>query len=257
MLTALRNRDRKKVVARSSVKGEAPFSCPECMREVVLHKGNIRVHHFAHKPPVTCRLGTGETEAHLKTKLAIFDALSTEQNVQNLELERNFGVSVADVFAQIGGTSVAIEIQRSTLSVADITRRTANYHALGITVLWLALPNESIFSKKYSPSAWEKWVHAAYFGRVYYWLHGQTVQPVHFGPFHIEVEYKTWYESGGEMQSAGGYTRTAKRYKTPQPGQQVQLARDFRSANKEAWAGGTVTVPACRLYVDRQTKWWS
>ena len=135
MLTALRQSDSAKVLARASEKSEAPFLCPRCRRELVLRKGRIKVHHFAHKPPVTCALGKGETEQHLKAKLEIFDALRTEPNVSELELEKDLGMSVADVYARISGVPVAVEIQRSELSVNDIVARTKNYHRLGIAVL--------------------------------------------------------------------------------------------------------------------------
>lgn len=257
MLTAIRDGDQHKVIARCSEKHEAPFSCPECKREVILHKGNIRVHHFVHKPPITCRRGIGETEAHLKAKSAIFDALSMANNVKKLELEYNFGISIADVFAYISGVPVAIEIQRSKLSVEEITRRTSNYHGLGVNVLWLALSNQDIFAEKYSPSAWEKWVHAAYFGRVYYWLHGETIQPIHYGKFIIDVEPASWYDYDGEERFAGGYSRISKRYKTPQAGQRVKISCEFQAKYKKSWFSDAVKIPDCRLYMDRQEKWWN
>ena len=108
MLTAVRQFDSVKVIARDTHKADGPFQCPGCMQMVTVRKGNIKAHHFAHKPPVTCARGKGETEQHLRTKLAIFDALSGEANVTELELERSFGISVADVFARISGVPVAI-----------------------------------------------------------------------------------------------------------------------------------------------------
>jgi competence protein CoiA len=166
MLTALRQSDQTKVLARDSEKFESPFLCPRCNRVLVIRKGRIKAHHFSHKPPVTCSLGIGETEQHLQAKLAIYDALAQETNVSDLELEKDFGISVADVFALISGVKVAIETQRSALTVNDITTRTSNYHLLGIAVLWIGLQKPDIHSAQYSPRAWEKWVHAAYFGRV-------------------------------------------------------------------------------------------
>lgn len=256
MLTALRHPDQVKVLARQSEKTEAPFVCPTCERDVVLHKGGIRAHHFKHKPPVTCARGKGETEQHLRAKLGIYDALALESNVVDLELEKDFGISVAHVYAKISGTPVAIEIQRSKLSVADICARTSNYYKLGIAVLWIGLPGDDLSRGKYSPSAWERWCHAAYFGRVYYWERGQVLRAVHFGDYRIYVEATSWYESGGNERSAGGYERISKRYKTPHAGVPILLSRSFRSENKKAWAGGTVVVPECHLYTDIQPQWW-
>jgi competence protein CoiA len=226
------------------------------MREVVLHKGNIRVHHFKHKPPVTCIRGLGETEQHLRAKLAIYDELSGEPHVTELEVEKDFGSSFADLYARINGVPVAIEIQKSNLSVADITARTKNYFRLGINVLWVGLSSPDLLRKKYSPHAWERWCHAAYFGRVYYWEGGQMFRVVHFGEYKIYIEERSWYESGGYEQSAGGYDRTSKRYKTPIQGESVLLSRSFHPVKKRGWSGGTVDVPECKLYVDTQPMWW-
>lgn len=256
MLTALRQNDQVKVLARDSTNLDAPFVCPKCTRLLILRKGQIKVHHFAHKPPVTCSFGAGETEQHHKAKLEIFDALKLESNVADLEVEKDFGASVADVFARISGIPVAIEIQRSTLSVNDIARRTANYHRLGIAVLWIGLPTDLPSSRKYSPKAWEKWCHAAYFGRLYFWSYGQVVQPVHLAPYQIHVESTTWHEDGLE-KSGGGYDRRSKRWRTPVPGVPMLLSRHFASRMRTAWTGGTVTISNCQLFIDKQEKWWT
>ena len=256
MLTAIRQSDTIKVLARDSTIAEAPFLCPQCTKELILRKGRIKVHHFAHKPPVTCSFGAGETEQHFRAKLGIFDALREQSNVAELEIEKDFGTSVADVYARISGVAVAIELQRSALSVSDITARTRNYHRLGIAVVWLGLPASLPVETKYSPKAWEKWCHAAYFGRVYFWSHGQVIQPVHFDSYHIHVAATSWYEDGSE-QSAGGYDKRSKRWRTPRPGVPMLLSQHFSARQRPAWSGGTVSIPQCTLYVDQQSKWWS
>lgn len=257
MLTAISLNINAKILARSVEKKEGPFICPSCKQELVLHKGNIRIHHFKHKPPVTCSRANGETEQHLQAKLAIFDALAADSNVTELDIEKDCGPSCADVYARINGIQVAIEIQKSSLSVADITMRTMNYHKSGIYVLWVGISNPDLWNNKYSPSAWEKWCHAAYFGRVYYWESGQMLRAVHFGAHKLYVESRSWYETGGYEQSAGGYERTSKRYKTPVHGVPCFISRSFRPAEHKSWAGGTVFVPDCRLFVDIQAKWWT
>lgn len=256
MLTAIRDSDQSKVLARASEKVHAPFACPACQREVTLRKGNIRTHHFAHKPPISCRDAMGETEDHLLTKLSIFDALKLEPNVVAVELEKRFETSIADVYAVISGVPVAIEIQRSILTPAEINARTSNYHRLGIAVIWVGIPNSDLGMSRYSPAAWERWAHAAYFGRVYYWAGGQTLRPVHFGPYMLQVEYQSWRKHG-EEHSAGGYEKHSKRWRTPQAGQLVKLSTDFRRTRRDAWAGGSVQVPESTLYVDRLAPWWS
>lgn len=255
MLTAIRQSDVLKVLARDSTKLEAPFRCPKCKSEMVLRKGRIKAHHFAHKPPITCALGSGESEQHYRAKLEIFDALKNEANVLEAELEKDFGISVADVYVKISGVPVALEIQRSNLTVNEIVSRTRNYHRLGVSVLWLGLPSSDLSTDKYSPKAWEKWCHAAYFGRTYYWSHGQVILPVHFSPYRIHVAATSWYEDGSE-QSAGGYDRNSKRWRTPQKGVPMLLAHHFSSRQRPAWSGGSIDIPQSTLFVDRQQKWW-
>lgn len=256
MLSALRSSDQAKVLAGAVEKEEAPFHCSSCHAEVVLRKGRIRIHHFAHKPPVTCARGQGETEEHHRAKLAIYEALQNAPNVTGVEIEKDLGTAVADVYAIISGRPVAIEVQRSNLSVATITSRTATYRALGVAVLWVGLPTDHLDDERYSPTAWEKWCHAAYFGRVYYWESGETLTPVHFNPHEIYVEPRSWFESGGNEQSAGGYYRTSKRYRTPARGPAVALSADFARQTRRSWSGGDVWIPECLIYVDRQEPWW-
>ena len=256
MLCGLRKSDNQKVFASASIKEEAPFSCPGCAGELVLRKGKIKIHHFAHKPPFNCSRGEGETEAHRHCKESIYQNLRTRPNVSHIDVEADFGSVISDVYAIINGVPVAIEIQRSALSVNEITRRTSEYYKLGINVLWLALFNDKLNEDKYSPKAWEKWCHAAYFGRVYYWLADLTVVPIHFSEYKLYVEQTSWYEPGGYEQSAGGYHRTSKRFKTPVAGNNVDIALNFSPTQKQAWNGGSICIPNCRIYLDNQKTWW-
>lgn len=256
MLCAIRKADNEKVFARRSTKLETPFFCPDCEREVSLRKGNIKAHHFAHKPPSTCEHGKGESDAHRKCKEEIYDLLSKSPNITDVDIEKNFGTVISDVFCRVNNVPVAIEIQRSNLTVNKIIERTVKYKKLGIHVLWLALFNEKLEGDKYKPKAWEKWCHATYYGRVYYWLEGLTVVPVHFAEYKTYVEPSTWYETGGEECSAGGYYKTLKSVKTPKIGARVQLDTEFEPRRKSSWSGGTVYVPDCQIYIDKQKRWW-
>lgn len=184
------------MLARDAERTDAPVACPGCSTELILRKGPIRIHHFAHKAPTSCRLGFGETQDHFQVKLAIFDGLRGQDNVTDLELEKRLAGSVADIYAVISGVPVAIEVQRSDLGIEGIAARTANYHRLGIAVIWVALSNGDLDFERYSPSAWERWCHAAYFGRVYYWSQGQALRPLHFAPFTLHVAYQSWRKDG-------------------------------------------------------------
>ena len=256
MLCGIRCSDGHKVFASESLKEESPFACPRCKQELVIRKGNIKIHHFAHKPPFNCSHGEGETEAHRRCKESIYKALKLSPNVTYLDVEADLGSLVPDVYAVISGAPVAIEVQRSKISVNEITRRTSEYHKAGINVLWLALFNDRLLNERYSPSAWEKWCHAVYFGRVYYWLNDLTIKPFHFSDYQLYVEESTWFEPGGYEQSAGGYYKKSKRYKAPVAGAAVDIATNFSPTVKKEWRGGTVYIPNCRIYSDNQKVWW-
>jgi len=256
-LTATRESDQAKVIARDAEKSDGPYRCRGCNEVLTLKKGNIKVHHFAHKPPVTCSWGAGETAQHLQAKMAIYDALKSDPNVSAVTVEEPLGgLAVADVYAVISGYPVAIEVQRSKLTQAHIAHRSANYHRMGIHVLWLALQSDGLNTAKYSPSAWEKWCHYAYFGRVYYWSSGQTVIPYHLGEHMLHVPMSTWYESGGYENSAGGYDKPSRRWRTPLAGVPVLIGSHFRPKRRTASRSKTIDVPECSLYSDGQPVWW-
>jgi competence protein CoiA len=113
----------------------------------------------------------------------------------------------------------------------------------------------SAIHESYAPRAWERWCHAAYFGRVYYWETEQCFHAVHFGAAYTHVPEQRWTASGRE-RIAGGYDRALKRSKQPVHGQMVLLSEHFRPTMKAAWSSGSVVVPKCRLLLDTQEKWW-
>lgn len=256
MLCAIQQSTNQKVTAREVEKSDKPFLCPKCSKELNIRKGQIKAHHFAHKPPVTCSYGQGESEAHRKAKWAIYDALNKRSDVSECELEKSWGEVVSDIFVVIRGASIAIEVQISNLTIDQIIHRTKMYYSKDIAVLWLPLFLDNMSKNKYSPKAWERWLHATYYGRVYYWLADLTVVPVHFGAFNLYVEESHWYSEYGEEQNAGGYERTSKRYKTPAFGKHVNIAKNFVMCKRQSWSGGKINVPNCKLLIDKQEKWW-
>jgi competence protein CoiA len=162
----------------------------------------------------------------------------------------------ADVSACINGVPVAIEVQLSNLSVADIIRRTKEYGRRGIYVLWLARWRPALDSGRYSPKPWERWLHAAYFGRVYYWLGQTTVVPYHFDPGHVHVPARTWYDPRGKKKSARGYSRRSRQWIRPVRGQALNLVTDFNARDREWWKGGDTEVPPSKLYCDFRPVFW-
>jgi competence protein CoiA len=182
MLSARRKSDGQTVTAYFESKRNAPFVCLDCNEEVILKVGKHRINHFAHANPIACKFAEGESEAHRLCKMEIYEALLRAPGVCDAALERPLGIVRPDVSAYFNGVPVAIEVQISSLSVETIMRRTIEYHRKGIYVLWLLQWTPGLDGDRYTPRLWEKWVHAAYFGRVYYWISGLSVACYRFEP---------------------------------------------------------------------------
>jgi len=255
MLCASRQQDSVKVIAANMSKADGAFLCPECAKDVILKKCRMKVDHFAHRSPVTCQYGSGETQRHRECKTAIYDALAKCENVTKLELERHLKEVRPDVSCYVGDVPVAIEVQISELSYEAILRRTAHYARKKIYVLWVAQWNPELDNaERYSPKVWEKWCHAAYFGRVYYWTAGSLVVPYHFDPCLLDVPLSEWHNENGDEMSAGGFTRFSKRFRTPARGRPLDIARDFGRCDHSGFVGGKMEVPPCRLFKDHYGK---
>ena len=244
MLCAIRQSDRQRVAAWDQAKSDGPFCCPICVAETILKKGTTKVHHFAHKPPFTCEYGSGESEQHRECKLAIYEELSRHQRFCDVEIERRMGTVRPDVSGLMDRIPFAIEVQISALTMEQIVYRTREYAKKGIYVLWLALHDVALNEKRYSPRVWERWVHAAYFGRVYYWVQGLEVMPYHLGECIEFVE-------------SCGYRKLFKRFRVPKKGRTVSLADSFMPRHRAVeWRSRRLVVPESRLLIDTQRNWW-
>src|SRR5438128_10583525 len=103
MLSAKRKSSGETVTAYLESKANAPFVCHVCNEEVILKTGRSRVNHFAHTNPIACKFGTGESEAHRRCKMEIFEALQKAPGVSKAALERPLGIVRPDVSAWING----------------------------------------------------------------------------------------------------------------------------------------------------------
>jgi len=247
MLTALQKTNEKKIIAAFASRDDKPFACSECGSDVVLKKGALKVAHFAHKPPVTCDYGSGETEEHRRCKNDIYNSLSALKCLTECEMEKSFTVVRPDIYFRTeSGVHVAIEVQISNLTIDTIVRRTAYYEKLGIYVLWMpSLRSSGLHnqSKIYSPKAWEKWLHQTYYGRVYYWSDALNVCPVKFDNYQLYVE---------ETDYGGGYYKTSKRYVTPILLDMVRFPFDFQPKHRGSWQGKIYT-PNSKIMLDNKS----
>jgi competence protein CoiA len=257
MLCARRKSDGQTVNAYFESKLNGPFSCLVCREEVILKTGRDRINHFAHANPIACKFAEGESEAHRRCKIEIYLALQKAPGVRNVALERPLETVRPDVSAVIKGIPVAIEVQLSSLSLGTIMRRTIDYAQRGIYVLWLLQWTPDLDSRRYSPTLWEKWIHAAYFGRVYYWIEGLAVVSYHFDPSFKSVPQKSWYSEDGKKTTVGGYSRKTKRYRTPVRGETLNLVKDFAPKERYWWEGNGLKVPDAKLFMESSTRFYS
>jgi len=251
MLSAKRKSDSQTVTAYLSSKAHGPFICLICNEEVILKTGTRRVNHFAHANPIACKFAEGESDGHRQCKMEIYEALLRAPGVTNVALERPLGSVRPDVSAYIYGVPVAIEVQISSLSIETIQRRTIEYARNGIYVLWLLQWTPKLDSNRYAPRIWEKWIHAAYFGRVYYWTGGLSVVCYHFDPKFESVPKTSWRSEDGEKMTGGGYSRRSKRYRMAVRGKTLNLVTDFGPRERYWWQGKGFTVPDAKLFIQR------
>jgi competence protein CoiA len=249
MLTGRRSIDSRVVTSFAVAKWDGPFTCVACQEPIKLSGSKFHINHFKHVSNTKCSLGKGESDIHRKCKLEIFQALATSTQVTDLRLETPLTSVRADVFARINGVPVAIEVQLSSLSIEEITFRTIQYAQRGIYVLWLLQWTPELNKQKYSPKAWERWIHAAYFGQVYYWIEDLKVVSYHFDPHHRSIPKRTWYSDKGERHIGRGYSVRSIRYRTPVRGNVLDLVQDFRPKERYWWEGNGLKVPDAKLFM--------
>lgn len=239
MLCAIRKIDDQSVLADLVDKSTGPFFCPECRNEVSLRKSKIRTSHFSHKGSF-CHYGIGESESHRKCKLEIYKALSMQPNVKKLALERSLQNLRPDISAYINGVPVAIEVQLSAISAEAIAYRTAEYARKGVYVLWLGQWTPYLDGEHYNPRLWEMWLHAAYFGRVYYWVEGLSIVPYRF---------ETIFKPGNGSRDKT-LPKKVKRHRRPVRGKRLNLLTDFKPKTRASWETALFDIVAAKLFME-------
>lgn len=240
-----------RINAKDVTKKDAPFFCPMCNGDLNVKKGRVRIHHFAHQKFESCFHGVGETELHRETKIDIYRTIKSSKYVKECVLEKKINNIIPDVFALIRNTPVGIEVQASSLSMDQIINRSAKYIQNKTYLLWILPYNPGVYKDKYSPKIYEKWIHAVYFGRVYYWWGEGRVLPVHYNSYYLwRSEYDTW-----DHHIPGGYY-LSKRYKTPDRASLIEIVKDFKPVIRKQWNSGKIYVPTLSIYNERRKKWW-
>ena len=261
-----------------------PFSCPICRKEVVLKKGNIVKHHFAHKAKNACPYGNNETEIHYMIKINLYEYFKDKPNCRGCEIEKNFYTVRPDVFVYINDKPIAIEIQKSKIDVLMIMHRMNEYYKLNIAVLWI-LPEEEPFTfveetqidrqyKKawnidtryifHRANTWETFIHILFDGKLYYWQKNNTLMAFHFRPYLVKNSRYLHYEKtdiidkNENVKSNYGYHRYYSRYLRfiSSDKRKLCIERDFKIIEKKETNYQNVEIPRCLIFKDKYRKWW-
>lgn len=223
--------DNTRIEASEAGKGP-DYRCPKCRSRLVLRKGRIRVHHFAHKPPVTCSWARGETLAHLAAKRVVRKAFAerglraeVEHVVESLSGDRRADVMVWSP----KGKPVAIELQHGSMGIEELEARTRSYLDAGTSVVWVPfLGNEAwrnarrleggeagdYLIRRYPARPWERWIHGYNYGRIWFYAPDSSLLwRGRFGKHQVIVDPSHWFDEDGEEHYAGGFPRSSRKWR--------------------------------------------
>lgn len=188
MLIAL-NRDGARVPGWIADK-EEEYHCQQCEQKLILKKGLIKVHHFAHYPDSSpCTWWEPETEKHLRMKEVMMKLLRRDNKIEVAEFEYKLkyveGINLyPDIYIFLrNGKRVAVECQVSNKPLQDFILKTERYSSLGIHTLWVFSDDEyhtddnderRISNIRLQSHYWN-------FGRIYVLING-NLYAVHFYP---------------------------------------------------------------------------
>jgi hypothetical protein len=127
-----------------AAKREGRIRCRGCGGEMrTRHGANIDRHFFHKAAPDSCLLGTGEGKTHLRTKLAIAEAIEGsggEALVEHIAIDRSFVVDVLGVWNDSGRQHrIAFEVQVSSQTEEVTAQRTEQRAAECDLTVWVLL----------------------------------------------------------------------------------------------------------------------
>lgn len=134
MLDSSYSRDKLK-----QLKMQHTFYCPQCNEEVLLKIGQVMSPHFAHRANSHCdrAFSEGETEDHLKGKIALYYFLKNYSNHVKLEPTFRALFQRPDIYIEKNQKSYAVEFQCSTISTELLQKRTRTYCQHDIHPIWI------------------------------------------------------------------------------------------------------------------------
>lgn len=260
------NFDGTRIEASRAEKGPE-YLCPNCEKTVILKKGRIVIHHFAHKPPVNCIWGKGETREHMVAKELFRDefanrGLRSKYECQIPSLPKDNRADVAVWFPS--GESFAIELQHTPVDYDSLESRTQSYINAKVRVIWIPFFRPKLWKEarklkphevgdfvidRFPARPLERWVHGLCFGEI--WMYDPsdfTLWKGKLSKCEIYVEESSWYSEFGEEEFAGGYWKISKRWRKlilwgPYDLNQIQIStchRNAKSIGNHKYPGGAI-----------------
>ncbi len=229
MLVASLNSTR--IEASDAEKGPE-YRCPKCASIVILKKGRIVIHHFAHKPPVNCIWGKGETHQHRMAKKMFQNEFASrglrsevEYEISSLPNDRRADV----VIWSEAGDRFAIELQHTPIDYDSLENRTQSYIQADVRVIWIPFFRPKLWKEarklephkdgdfvidRFPARPLERWVHGLCFAEI--WMYDPSESTLWKGKLskcEIYVEESSWYNEYGEEEHAGGYWKISKKWR--------------------------------------------
>lgn len=212
------------IEASAAARGEDYF-CRGCSEPVILKRGRIRIPYFSHHPGSRCAFSSVMSLEHLTAQQRLAEAIRGRGAHAELEVPM---ASLAgedrriDVLAWPAANpeaKIALEVQKSDITVELIDARTESYLAGGIAPLWIRLYNfakwpnprmlkvlNTIWIDRHFARSWERWAYD-HLGKKLWFMDSESFA-LWRGTFveaHSYKEQTSWFAAGGEEQSAGGY----------------------------------------------------
>lgn len=259
---------RARVHATSVDKDDGPFVCIGCNMDVIHRRPYHIRRHFAHHARVSPLDTSRESWLHHRCKTEIFHALQDAHPRGNwicdtrrvIRRRKDDKINrQPDIGGRIGRQPLVIEVQRSSIGIRQLLARTADYTAMGITILWVIPLTEDLGTDLFRPRLIERYLHSLYYGRVYYWLPGigASVLPTHFSPAVRAVPFRT--NEDGHWNDAGFYNKPYKLIRRPNAyGGTIPIIFGFSPHERSAFLpwGETQPLPPARLWRDTLFPWW-
>lgn len=135
-----------KIISIDEITPEEEIRCPECNEVLIQKRGDIRIHHFAHKSNNTCPRSQGMTLAHMMiqryVKRFFEDAYCYESQLEKT-ITSEWGTVRPDYYVKYKHpvssreVELCVEVVETNTNPAHFDEKSVIYRKLGMQVLWV------------------------------------------------------------------------------------------------------------------------